>query len=263
VLVVGKSEGFDKQLDTFGKVTTVDITIPEPGDSSAASAPAASNPQGKALLSKVIDAAGGEAKLKSIKALRRKAKLDLKEQGISLETESTLVVPDKVRTVITTPQGEMVMVASPNDSFMSMGAMGVRPMPEAQKKDSLNGLQRELWYVAQHAEDPQFTFTAEGNEKVGNVQAAILDIHEGSQQVRWYVDPASGHVLRAEFQANTQQGPATNVVDQSDWKTVDGITLPFHQEVSSNGTPAASVTVTDLQLNPAVDPKLFEKPAEK
>jgi hypothetical protein len=263
VLVVGKSEDFDKQLDTFGKVTTVDITIPEPGASSAASAPAASNPQGKALLSKVIDAAGGEAKLKSIKALRRKAKLDLKEQGISLETESTLVVPDKVRTVITTPQGEMVMVASPNDSFLSMGAMGVRPMPEAQKKDSLNSLQRELWYVAQHADDPQFTFTAAGDEKVGNVQAAILDIHEGSQQVRWYVDPASGHVLRAEFQANTQQGPATNVVDQSDWKTVDGITLPFHQEVTSNGKPAASVTVTDLQLNPAVNLKLFEKPAEK
>jgi zinc protease len=263
VLVVGKSEDFDKQLDTFGKVTTVDISIPEPGASSAASAPAASNPQGKALLAKVIEAAGGEAKLKSIKALRRKATLELKAQGISLETESTLVAPDKVRTVITTPQGEMVMVASPGDSFMSMGAMGVRPMPEIQKKDSLNSLQREIWYVAQHADDPQFTFTAAGGEKVGAVQASILDIHEGPQQVRWYVDPASGHVLRAEFQANTQQGPATNVVDQSDWKTVDGITLPFHQEVTSNGKPAASVTVTDLQLNPTVNPKLFEKPAEK
>ena len=263
VLVVGKSEDFDKQLDTFGKVTTIDIAIPEPGANSAASAPAASNPQGKALLAKVIEAAGGEAKLKSIKTLRRKATLELKAQGVSLETESTLVAPDKVRTVITTPQGEMVMVASPNDSFMSMAAMGVRPMPETQKKDSLNSLQREIWYVAQHADDPQFTFTSEGNQKVGDVQAAILDIHEGAQQVRWYVDPATGHVLRAEFQANTQQGPATNVVDQSDWKTVDGVTLPFHQEVTSNGTPAASVTVTDLQLNPTVDPKLFEKPVEK
>ena len=31
VLVVGKAADFDKSLDTFGQVTTVDITIPQPG----------------------------------------------------------------------------------------------------------------------------------------------------------------------------------------------------------------------------------------
>ncbi|HET9840285.1 MAG TPA: pitrilysin family protein [Candidatus Angelobacter sp.] len=33
VLVVGKAADFDKPLDTFGKVTTIDITIPQPGAS--------------------------------------------------------------------------------------------------------------------------------------------------------------------------------------------------------------------------------------
>jgi len=263
VLVVGKSADFDKQLDTFGKVTTVDIAIPEPGAATPAAAPAASNPQGRALLAKVIEAAGGEAKLKAIKSLRRKATLELKAQGVTVETESILVAPDMVRTQLTTPAGEMVMVASPKNSFMSMGTMGVRPMQASQKQDSLNGLQRELWFVAQHAEDPQYTFTASGSEKIGGVEAAILDIHEGSQQWRWYVDPQTGHILRAQFQAHSPQGPATDVVDLSDWKTVDGVTMPFHQEVTSNGTPAMSITVTDLQVNPPVDPKLFEKPAEK
>jgi hypothetical protein len=77
------------------------------------------------------------------------------------------------------------------------------------------------------------------------------------------VDPQTGHILRAQFQAHSPQGPATDVVDLSDWKTVEGVTMPFHQEITSNGTPAMSITVTDLQLNPPVDPKLFEKPAEK
>jgi hypothetical protein len=263
VLVVGKAADFDKQLDTFGKVTAVDITIPEPGTATSASAPAASNAQGRALLAKVIDAAGGESKLKAIKSLRRKATLELKAQGVTMEAESILVAPNTVRTQLSTPGGEMVMVASPKDSFMSLGPMGVRPMPDSQKEDSLNGLQREIWLVAQHADDPQYTFTASGTEKVGNVETAILDIHEGSQHWRWYVDPTTGHILRASFQAHTPQGPSTDVVDLSDWKTVDGVTLPFHQEITSNGTPAMSITVTDLQLNPTVDPKLFEKPAEK
>lgn len=263
VLVVGKSADFDKPLDSFGKVTPVDITIPQPGAGTSAAAPAASNAEGKALLAKVMEAAGGEAKLKSIKALRRKATLQLKAQGISVESDSTLVSPDKVRTVLTTPQGEMIMVASPSESFMSLGPMGVRPMPASQKEDSLNSLQRELWFIAQHADDPQYTFTARGKEKVDGVDVAVLEIHAGAQQLRWFVDPASGHIVRTEFQGNSAQGPSTQVVDLSDWKTVEGLNLPFHSEVTSNGAPTASVTVTSVEVNPAVDPKLFEKPVEK
>lgn len=263
VLVVGKSADFDKPLDTFGRVTPVDITIPQPGATASAAAPAASNAEGKALLAKVIEAAGGEPKLKSIKALRRKATLQLKAQGVSIDSDSVLVAPDKVRTVLTTPQGEMVMVASSKDSFMSFGPMGVRPMPASQKEDSLNGLQRELWFIAQHADDPQYTFTASGKEKVDGVDAAILEIRTGGQQLRWYIDPANGHVVRAEFQGNSAQGPSTQVVDLSDWKAVGGLNLPFHSEVTSNGAPTASVTITSVEINPSVDPKLFEKPAEK
>src|SRR5260370_28237189 len=69
VLVVGKAADFDKPLSTFGAVTTLDITIPQPGPSKAASAaPAASNPEGKALLAKVIEGAAG-AQLKTVTTL--------------------------------------------------------------------------------------------------------------------------------------------------------------------------------------------------
>jgi zinc protease len=263
VLVVGKSADFDKQLETFGKVTPVDITIPQPGAAGSSSTPAASNSEGRALLAKVIEAAGGEAKLKSVKALRRKATLQLKAQGISVEAESTLVAPDKVRTVITTPQGEMSMVVAPGDSFVSLGAMGVRPMPASQKEDTINGLQRELWFVAQHANDPQYGFTANGTAKVGDLETAVLDVHTGAQQLRWYIDPKTGHIVRLEYQGSTPQGPATQVVDISDWKVVDGITWSFHTELTTNGTPAVSATVSSVEVNPPVDPKIFEKPAEK
>jgi hypothetical protein len=37
-------------------------------------------------------------------------------------------------------------------------------------------LHHDLVYIAQHADDPTFTFTAAGSEKVGDVDAAILDI---------------------------------------------------------------------------------------
>jgi hypothetical protein len=38
------------------------------------------------------------------------------------------------------------------------------------------------------------------------------------------------------------------------------VTLPFHEEISSNGEPSVSIVVSSLEFNPAVDAKIFDKP---
>src|SRR5262249_8172801 len=111
LLVVGKSADFDKPLSTFGAVTTLDITIPKPGASKSAT-PAASNPEGKALLAKVIESAGGAAKLSTLKTVRRKATVTLKAQGMQIESEQIEVGEDKVHIKLNTPAGAMDMVDS-------------------------------------------------------------------------------------------------------------------------------------------------------
>lgn len=262
VLVVGKAAEFDKPLNSFGAVTAVDIAIPQPGASSTA-APAASNAEGKALIAKVIQAAGGMDKLGAIKAVRTKSTMDLKAQGMTLQVEETQVLPDKIYQHVSTPAGDLSIVVSPQDSFMAGAMMGQRPLPSSQREDQLNGAHRSLWYVAQHVNDPQYTFTAQGTEKVGDVETSILAIHGQGQQWIWYVDPKTGHVLRGQSEGNGPQGPSTRVVESSEWKTVDGITLPYHQEATVNGKPYATTTVTSYEINPAIDPKVFEKPPEK
>ena len=62
VLVVGNAAEFDKTLSSLGPVTNVDITIPPPPGAKMeepAAKPAGSNPEGKALAAKVVDAMGG------------------------------------------------------------------------------------------------------------------------------------------------------------------------------------------------------------
>jgi len=263
VLVVGKSADFDKQLSAFGQVTPIDITIPQPGSgktATASSAPATSNPEGKALVAKVIEAAGGAAKLNAIKAVRVKSTLTLKAQGFSLDSEQTEVLPDKTQMKMTTPGGDVVMVASPQDSFMKT-PMGIQPLPAPQREESMNGIRRGVWSVAQHMNDPQYVFSAQGTEKIGDVEVAVLDVRAGAQQFRWYVDPKTGYILREQYQATGQSGPETRVADLSEYKAVDGITVPFHVEVTINGTPALSVAASSYEFNPTVDPKIFEKPA--
>ena len=262
LLVVGNAAEFDKPLSAHGPVTTIDITIPQPGGATSNTAPATSNAEGKALIAKAIQAAGGMEKLSSIKAVRSKTIMTLKAQGISVEIEQTEVLPDKMYQHMATPMAEISIVISPQNSFMSTPA-GVNPMPSSQREEQLNGLHRNLWYLAQHINDPQYAFIAQGSEKVDDVQAAVLEVHDGSQEWRLYIDPQSGHILRGEAQATSPTGPGKRVVDSSEWKTVDGITLPYHQEVSINGQPIATVAVSSYEINPAVDPKVFEKPAAK
>ncbi|HWZ42319.1 MAG TPA: insulinase family protein [Candidatus Saccharimonadales bacterium] len=259
LLVVGKAADFDKPLSTFGPVTNVDITIPT-GEAGAAGVARASNPEGKAILARVVEGAGGAEKVKGIKSMRRKSTISV--QGNVIESELTDVVPDKIHAHFKLPMGEASMVIASQEGFLEFGG-NVNPLPERQRDDLLGEMSREFWLVAQHEDDPQYIFSAQGSEKVGDVQAAILDVTTGKSQVRWFVDPKSGHILRAQFQANTPTGPATQVLDYSEWKTADGITVPFHAEMTANGNPGGSITVNSYEFNPVLDSKLFDKPEKK
>ena len=267
VLVVGKASDFDKPLSSLGPVTNVDITIPEPGAVAGAgtgtqASPVTSNQEGKALLAKVIEAHGGAQKLSAVKSTRRKATVTLKApQGqTTLESDEIAVIPNKSRVQVQTPNGEFTMVSAPDASFVQL-PMGVQPMPAGQRQDMLKSLQRTVWYIAQHANDPRYSFAANGVEQVGNVHASVLDIQTDMQKLRWYVDAKSGRILRAQYEATTQAGPATRVVDYSEWKAVDGITVPFHEEASDNGEPSGSVKINSFEFNPPVNANIFDHPA--
>ncbi len=91
--------------------------------------------------------------------------------------------------------------------------------------------------------------------------AHILEIDADGSSLSWYVDPATGHVLRASYQSMGMAGPEEIVQDFSEWKTVDGLTMPFRSTMQINGQEGGWTQAGEVQLNPEVDPKLFEKPA--
>jgi zinc protease len=261
ILVVGKAADFDKPLSTFGSVANIDITIPSPPG--AAKAVTATNSAGQALIAKVVQGLGGAAKVRSVKSLREKSTLLAKTpQGdMSIEVEEIAAFPDQLWQKMTTPMGEMTMVISPAAAFMK-SPMGSQDLPGAQKEDGLKELKRHPLFVAQHAEDPKFLFAAGGSEKIGEIEAQILDVNADGAQVRWYVDPQTGHVLRTSAQSMGMAGPAEQVIDYSGWNEVEGISLPFKLKITQGGKDAGSQDIKELQINPAVDPKLFEKPAK-
>ncbi|MGH9669385.1 MAG: M16 family metallopeptidase, partial [Terriglobales bacterium] len=262
VLVVGNSPDFEKPLASFGPVTDLDISIPQTAPTAASKKAAESNPEGLALIAKVVQALGGAEKVQAVKALRQKATLLIKTPGgeIPIEAEGTILFPDSTYMKLQTPMGDRVTALSPAGSFVGMGGE-TRDMPANMKEETLKTLKRNLIYVAQHASDPKFTFTAGAMEKIGDVEARIVEINAGGVETRWYVDPQSGKVLRTAFRAVGMAGPTLRVTDNLEWLTVDGISLPSKQSITENGQESGSSVVKELVINPTVDPKLFERPA--
>ncbi len=266
VLVVGDTKDFDKPLSSLGPVKDIDITIPAPPETKDKSSPAASNPEGKALAAKVATAMGGLPKLQSIKTMRVSMTQN-ESGGQPAQIEAMFAFPDSMHIDVQMPQGGMgqgtlTIVASPNAAFMSMPGMGSRSMPPDQKAEMLSQLHHDLVYVAQHADDPSFNFAAAGTEKIGDVDAAILDIGGAVPWVRWYIDQKTGYVLREKYKGVGQAGPFDGESDLSDWRASDGLTMPYKHENKQNGEQTSSAEFKKIELNPQLDPKLFEKPAE-
>lgn len=268
VLVTGNAPQFDKPLSSLGPVTDINISIPPPpGEKKEnAEAPAekkASNPEGKALARKVAKALGGLEKLQGIKSLQSNfsiTQLAGPMQG-TIQAESTIVYPDHAKVDLHTPQGSFSMIVTPDSGFMSAEGMGVRELPASRKEESLDQIRRDLIYLAQHVDDPEFSFAASGTNKSGGQETTIVDVSGPGVNMRWFVDPESGKVIRETYQALGQSGPVDSETDFSEWKTVEGLNLPFRRDNKQDGKDSSSVQYTSVHLNPNVDPKIFEKPA--
>jgi zinc protease len=269
VLVVGNTKEFDKPLSSLGAVKEIDITIPPPpgakeGAKEEENKPTASNDEGKALAAKVVAAMGGEAKLASIKSVKADLTLTQKTpQGeFPMQMETVIIFPDHLHAEMQTPGGTMNIVVTPDLAFMAVPGQGMRDFPASQKTETLEQIKRDPVFIASHAKDANVYFRAGGSEKVGDIDARIVDVNAAGASIRWFIDPQSGHILKETYRTLSQGQPVEGETDMENWKAVNGLTVPFVRHNKQNGKDSSTAEYTTLEFNPTIDPKLFQKPAE-
>lgn len=272
VLVVGNEKDFDKPMSTLGTITPIDITIPEPGAKpagaptpagkpAAAAAPAASNAEGVALVKKVADFFGGKAKIDAVHAIRTVGSMSTKTPNgdMEMELDSTLRFPDSRRAIIKIPVGEVTMISTPASSFV-ITPMGVQDLPESQREASRAELKTDAVAILQNLDKPGYTFSVTGSEKVDNVDAKVLEISADGAMLKWWVDPATGRILRRVAKGRQGEEVTTTL---GDWKSFGGMTFATTLNSMANGEQVASVKLTTIEVNPTIDPKAFERPPAK
>jgi hypothetical protein len=266
VLIVGNDKEFVKPLSTLGLVTPIDISIPEgtatqPSSAEGAAAkPAQTDPQAKALLDKFITFIGGADKVNAVKAIRQvsSAEQNTPQGTVALDTDTYTVFPDQFHSIVRTAQlpAPMHVIVSNAGAWMSLEGQGTRDMPASMKQDRLSSIRRGPLAVAQHAGEFMITL----GDKSADGQA--IDISGAGVSVRWVLDPQTGRLLRSSFTASGQAGPIQRTIEFSDWRPAGGLNLPYKAVVQENGQQAGSEQIKSYEINPKIDPKLFEKPSE-
>ncbi|HLJ75461.1 MAG TPA: pitrilysin family protein [Thermoanaerobaculia bacterium] len=261
ILVVGNEKDFEKPLNVaYGKVTPIDITIPEanaaPASTTApATSPAGSSPEAKALINKVRDFVGGAAAINKVQSVREVGTMSVQTaQGpMDIDMETITQYPDSHRQVMKTPMGEMAIVSTPSATFMN-GPMGVRDVPDSQKQSLRNQTKQDLLSVLKNADNPAYTFNIAGSER----GAQIVQVNADGAMFKWYVDPATGRVIK-----KVAQGPmGEQTLEFADWKAFNGINLPTSLTITGGQSPGTG-KMTTIEINPTLDAKLFEKPASQ
>ena len=216
------------------------------------------------LLEKNIKAQGGMEKLKSIKSMRLTGKMKMGP----MEAPITIVKvrPSEMRVDFT--------IQGMTGTSAYDGTAGWTLMPFMGNKDAQKMTEEELKETRTEADfdGPTFDYKAKGNkvEYVGKVDTegtATYKLHvttkEGIES-NVYLDAETYLVIRADGTRNVQGQDLEMETSIGDYKTVEGLMLPFSTESHIKGKEnmgGQAITLEKIELNPKVDAAMFKMPA--
>jgi hypothetical protein len=217
--------------------------------------------KGKQLIEKVVQAVGGPA-IDALTSYREAGSMAMPTPQGEMELKTTLIValPDRIRQEIVVPIGTIAMVVTPTAAFVQT-PQGSKPLPPSERVKIEKDVRRAPVFLLRHRKEPGFMVSAAGAGKVGDVAVEQLSIEFAGDRATWSVDPATGRVLAQTYRGEGPSGAPGEIVDTySDFRTVDGVTVPFKVVSTFNGEPGSSGVTTAVEINKPVDASLFEAP---
>ena len=209
------------------------------------------------LIAKNLEAKGGLAKLKSIQSIKQTA--SLKMQGMDAVMTVYTKRPNRVRqemklggqTVVNGFDGSIAWIINP----VAMGSS--RPMAVTGPQADMLREQGDFDGPLVDYKTKGYTLALVGAETLGERKVQHLRLVSQSQQViHLYLDAATF----LEVKRATEVEMLKLEQELSDFRTVDGVTIPFTIRMLTNGVPQSEIRVQSVEFNLAMDDAIFRMP---
>ncbi len=261
ILVVGPPQGLDKPLSTFGKVTKVDITIPEPKQEKGPEASTETKARAAQLIQKALEAVGGAQAVDQLQTMEQTSSVTAKMPQGELELKSRMLVvfPDRYAQEITLPGATLTTVYTPEEAFVKSPG-GARPAPDTMKAEWRKNLYRDVVGLLKSRNQPGFQAWTVGKGQADGKDVELVRMEVDGDPITVGIEPESGRMLQMGYRGTDFTGtPGDMVVTLSDFRPADRLILPFVATATFNGQPSMTVKMEKIALNVPVDEKLFAK----
>ncbi len=237
------------------------VAIPPIGEETAqAPGPRSTNadlPTFDQIAEKYVQAAGGSGAFENLKTRIMKGTMS-DTRGDSAEVEVDQAAPGKIVTVVKFPNGAVSQGYNGTVAWAKTpaGQADISGQELAQLKRSAD-LARPL-KIREECLSPRVMAKTE----LDGVEAYVVTGRADGQRVQLYFDAGNGLLLRRRIMINTVLGAFPEQDDYSDYRKVDGVTLPFVVRHSTpESFPGTTFRFTEITHNVPVDESRFNPPA--
>jgi photosynthetic reaction center cytochrome c subunit len=228
---------------------------PAPGEGPAAK-PAENFPAPDALVSKYTQAIGGAGASEKLHSRMDKGSVDAgRFQG---EVEDLFAAPDKWVSIVHTAQGDHKLGDDGTTAWQA-DPHGMRELHGGEA----TAVKHSADFTRDFDLSKNFTqMKVTGTEEIGDRNSYVIRAKpaDSAGSVKLYVDAESGLLLRMVEFEDTPLGDIPTQTDFSDYRTVNGVQVPFAVRVARPG----NVTTThyaEIQFNTTIPADKFTKPA--
>lgn len=234
ILVVGNKDELGDQLQKYGDVNTIDISIPQPGSDAAEETVQGDAEKGAKMLDLMAEAViepGTDLNTLTVKG-------EIQQGGQTIGTTMTVDYPDAVEQTIEAPMGKIQLLYKDGSGTMLMGGQE-RPMPPQMAKGLKSTLNRSFLAIAMKADElnPQFLGTEEVDGRTYN--KVSVKVHDTN--ITLLLDQETNYPQIQRYkQFNPQQGQQVMVENRnSEWETSGGVAYPYSQTTFIGGNKSA------------------------
>ncbi|MEN3328746.1 MAG: hypothetical protein V7638_3553 [Acidobacteriota bacterium] len=207
--------------------------------------------QGQELIAKAAEALGSGSKLDQLRNYQRTS---LREDKV--KNSLVLSFPDTLRQETVRPTFTQISIITPSDSFNIVNN-AARPLSEASRTAIYKELSHDLVVLLRARTRPDFKASLSTEEK------SAVDVEMPGFMTTLGIDPATGRVVSQTYRGRGPGGVVGQIViNYSDYRTVEGLSLPFKTTATFDGQPFPALTATSeaVTVNAQIDPSAFKKP---
>lgn len=110
--------------------------------------------------------------------------------------------------------------------------------------------------------DKGFKVTLEGSDEMeGTPVYKIKLVKPDGNEFTFYLDKDNYVILKTDAKVKIQGNPIETTTFYSNFKSVDGMVMPYSIESRMNGQVTSQITIDSIEVNKGLEDSMFEKPA--